>query len=115
MNTYKIYCKRVESKNIKNKDLFYLYLYFHPARQKHPTLSALGIKIPKSFLVFEKVGRSFSTNSVVKISSSLPKEYLLKTGFESVEKLNRYLNERLEEFVKVNGKKEFIERDKKVF
>jgi len=113
MNTYKIYCKKVESKNIKNKDLFYLYLYFHPTRQKHPTLSALGIKIPKSYLVFEKVGRTFSTNSVVKISSSLPKEYLLKTGFESVDKLNRYLNERLEEFVKVNGKKEFIERDKK--
>jgi len=113
MNTYKIYCKKVESKNTKNKDLFYLYLYFHPTRQKHPTLSALGIKIPKSYLVFEKVGRTFSTNSVVKISSSLPKEYLLKTGFESVDKLNRYLNERLEEFVKVNGKKEFIERDKK--
>ena len=113
MNTYKIYCKKVESKNIKNKDLFYLYLYFHPTRQKHPTLSALGIKIPKSYLVFEKVGRTFSTNSVVKISSSLPKEYLLQTGFESVDKLNRYLNERLEEFVKVNGKKEFIERDKK--
>jgi integrase len=113
MNTYKIYCKKVESKNTKNKDLFYLYLYFHPTRQKHPTLSALGIKIPKNYLVFEKVGRTFSTNSVVKISSSLPKEYLLKTGFESVDKLNRYLNERLEEFVKVNGKKEFIERDKK--
>ena len=91
MNTYKIYCKRVESKNIKNKDLFYLYLYFHPARQKHPTLSALGIKIPKSFLVFEKVGRTFSTNSVVKISSGLPKEYLLKTGFTKADLANYYI------------------------
>ena len=113
MNTYKIHCKKVESKNVKNKDLFYLYLYFHPTKQKHPTLSSLGIKIPKNFIVFEKVGRSYSTNSVLKISNNLPNEYLLKTGFESVDKLNKYLQEQLEEFVKVNGKKEYIERDKK--
>jgi hypothetical protein len=30
-----------------------------------------------------------------------------------VDKLNKYLNEQLEEFVKVNGRKEFVERDKK--
>ncbi len=113
MNTYKIHCKKVESKNLKNKDLFYLYLYYHPTKQKHPTLSSLGIKVPKSCIVFEKVGRSYSTNSVVKISSNLPNEYLLKTGFDSVNKLNKYLQEQLEEFVKVNGKKEYIERDKK--
>ena len=113
MNTYKIHCKKVESKNVKNKDLFYLYLYYHPTKQKHPTLSSLGIKIPKSFIVFEKVGRSYSTNSVLKISNNLPNEYLLKTGFESVDKLNKYLQEKLEDFVKVNGKKEYIERDKK--
>ena len=113
MNTYKIFCKKVESKNVKNKDLYYLYLYYHPNKQKHPTLSSLKIKIPKNSIVFEKVGRSYSTNSVVKISSNLPKEYLLKTGFESVDKLNKFLNEKLEEFVKVNGRKEFVERDKK--
>jgi integrase len=113
MNTYKIFCKKVESKNVKNKDLFYLYLYYHPNKQKHPTLSSLKIKIPKNSIVFEKVGRTYSTNSVVKISTNLPKEYLLKTGFESVDKLNKFLNEKLEEFVKVNGRKEFIERDKK--
>jgi integrase len=113
MNTYKIFCKKVESKNVKNKDLYYLYLYYHPTKQKHPTLSSLKIKIPKSCIVFEKVGRSYSTNSVVKISTNLPKEYLLKTGFESVDKLNKFLNEKLEEFVKVNGRKEFVERDKK--
>lgn len=113
MNTYKIHCKKVESKNVKNKDLFYLYLYYHPTKQKHPTLSSLGIKIPKNCIVFEKVGRSYSTNSVLKISTNLPNEYLLKTGFDSVDKLNKYLQEKLEEFVKVNGKKEYIERDKK--
>ena len=113
MNTYKIHCKKVESKNVKNKDLFYLYLYYHPTKQKHPTLSSLGIKIPKSCIVFEKVGRSYSTNSVLKISTNLPNEYLLKTGFDSVNKLNKYLQEKLEEFVKVNGKKEYVERDKK--
>jgi len=113
MNTYKIHCKKVESKNVKNKDLFYLYLYYHPTKQKHPTLSSLGIKIPKSCIVFEKVGRSYSTNSVLKISTNLPNEYLLKTGFESVDKLNKYLQEKLEDFVKVNGKKEYVERDKK--
>jgi integrase len=113
MNSYKIHCKKVESRNDTNKDLYYLYLYFHPSKQKHPTLSALGIKVPKSSIVFEKLGKSYSTNSVLKISSNLPKEYLLKTGFETVENLNKFLNERLEEFVKVNGRKEFIERDKK--
>jgi integrase len=113
MNSYKIFCKKVESKNIKNKDLFYLYLYYHPTKQKHPTLSALGIKVPKSSIVFEKLGKSYSTNSVAKISSNLPKEYLLKSGFESVDKLNKFLSEKLEEFVKVNGRKEFVERDKR--
>jgi len=113
MNSYKIYCKKVESRTNTNKDLYYLYLYYHPSKQKHPTLSALGIKVPKSSIVFEKLGKSYSTNSVLKISSNLPKEFLLKTGFESVDKLNKYLNERLEEFVKVNGRKEFVERDKK--
>lgn len=113
MNSYKIHCKKVESRNTTNKDLYYLYLYYHPSKQKHPTLSALGIKVPKSSIVFEKLGKSYSTNSVLKISSNLPKEYLLKTGFETVDKLNKFLNERLEEFVKVNGRKEFVERDKK--
>jgi len=109
MNSYKLYCKKVEGQ----KDLVYLYLYYHPTKQKHPTLSSLKIKVPKSCIVFEKVGKSYSTNSVVKISTNLPKEYLLRTGFESVDKLNKYLNEQLEEFVKVNGRKEFVERDKK--
>lgn len=109
MNSYKIHCKKVEGQ----KDLFYLYLYYHPTKQKHPTLSSLKIKVPKSCIVFEKVGKSYSTNSVVKISTNLPKEYLLRTGFDSVDKLNKYLNEQLEEFVKVNGRKEFVERDKK--
>jgi integrase len=113
MNSYKIYCKKVESKSTKNKGLFYLYLYHHPSGKKHPTLSSLGIKIPKNYIVFEKIGKSLSTNSVSKIKSDLPNEYLLQTGFKNVNTLNKFLLEKLEEFVKINGRKEFIERDKK--
>lgn len=111
MSVYKLYCKKVEG---SKEDLVYLYLYNLPNGEKKPVLHSLKIKLPRKFIIFEtKLNHTKSNHSFKKVSQKLPKEYLLKTGLESVSQLNSYLQEKLEDFVKINGNKNFIEKEHK--
>ena len=106
MGVYKLYAKKVMG--VKD-DLVYLYLYHLQSGSGKPDLQSLKIKLPRKYLVFNLN----SKHSFNKVSSDLPKEYLLKLGFESVKKLNAFLREKLEEYIKVDGNKKFIEKENK--
>lgn len=105
MGNYKLYCKEVSG----NKDgLVYLYLYNLPSGTKVPILHSLKIKVPRKYLIFDNSNYAFK-----RIKKDLPKEFLLKTKFDSVGKLNSFIQEKLESFIKIDGKKEFIEKENK--
>jgi integrase len=106
MGNYKLYCKKVSG---NNEGLVYLYLYNLPSGTKVPTLHSLKIKVPRDYLIFEPN----SNYAFKRVKKNLPNEYLLKTGFESVSKLNSFIEEKLENFIKIDGKKEFIEKENK--
>lgn len=104
MSVYKLYAKEVRDQ----KDFVYIYLYKLNTGEKQPTLISLKVKIPKKYCLptykdFKKVSKEIMKQ----------KNLLLKTGFDDVEKLNNYLEERLETFQRNNGRKESLPLDKK--
>ncbi|MFZ4679060.1 MAG: tyrosine-type recombinase/integrase [Flavobacterium sp.] len=104
MSVYKLYAKEVRDQ----KDLVYIYLYKLNTGEKQPTLISLKVKIPKKYCLpsykdFKKVSKEIMKH----------KKILLKTGFDDVEKLNNYLEERFETFQRNNGRKETLPLDKK--
>lgn len=104
MSVYKLYAKEVRDQ----KDFVYIYLYKLNTGEKQPTLISLKVKIPKKYCLpsykdFKKVSKEIMKQ----------KNILLKTGFDDVEKLNNYLEERLETFQRNNGRKESLPLDKK--
>jgi integrase len=104
MSVFKLYAKEVRDQ----KDFVYIYLYKLNTGEKQPVLSSLKVKIPKKYCLpsykeFRKVSKELSKN----------KEILLKTGFDDVDKLNNYLEEKLETFQRNNGKKITQTLDKK--
>ncbi len=104
MSVYKLYAKEVRDQ----KDFVYVYLYKLNTGEKQPTLISLKVKIPKKYCLpsykdFKRVSKEIMKQ----------KNILLKTGFDDVEKLNNYLDERLETFQRTNGRKESLPLDKK--
>jgi integrase len=104
MSVYKLYAKEVRDQ----KDFVYIYLYKLNTGEKQPTLISLKVKIPKKYCLpsykdFKKVSKEIMKQ----------KKILLKTGFDDVEKLNNYLEERFETFQRNNGRKETLPLDKK--
>jgi integrase len=98
MAVYKIDAKKVQGQ----EGLIYLYLYKLETGQKQPILNSLKIKIPLKYWIADKQ----------RVSKELPNKYL-KQEFETVDKLNKWLSERLEEFIKINGDLSFIPTDEK--
>ena len=105
MSSYKLYCKKV----MGSIDDMYLYLYHLPTGKKQPILHSLKIKIPNRYIIYN----SGSKNSFKRISKEITKDVLLKNGFDSVSKLNSYLQEKLEDFIKVDGIKEYVDKNNK--
>ena len=104
MSVYKLYAKEVRDQ----QDFVYIYLYKLNTGEKQPTLISLKVKIPKKYCLpsykdFKKVSKEIMKQ----------KKILLKTGFDDVEKLNNYLEERFETFQRNNGRKESLPLDKK--
>lgn len=104
MSVYKLYAKEVRDQ----KDFVYIYLYKLNTGEKQPLLSSLKVKLPKKFCLpsykeFKKVSKEIMKH----------KDVLLKTGFDDVDKLNNYLEEKLETFQRTNGRKESLPLDKK--
>jgi integrase len=104
MSVYKLYAKEVRDQ----KDFVYVYLYKLNTGEKQPTLISLKVKIPKKYCLpsykdFKRVSKEIMKQ----------KNILLKTGFDDVDKLNNYLEERLETFQRNNGRKESLPLDKK--
>ena len=104
MSVYKLFAKEVRDQ----KDFVYIYLYKLNTGEKQPTLISLKVKIPKkhclpSYKEFKRVSKEIMKQ----------KNVLLKTGFDDVDKLNNYLEERLETFQRNNGRKESLPFDKK--
>lgn len=104
MSVYKLFAKEVRDQ----KDFVYIYLYKLNTGEKQPTLISLKVKIPKkhclpSYKEFKRVSKEIMKQ----------KNVLLKTGFDDVDKLNNYLEERLETFQRNNGRKELLPFDKK--
>jgi integrase len=103
MSVYKLYAKEVRGQ----KDQVYLYLYKLNTGDKQPLLTSLKIRIPKRFCLP-------SVKEFRKVSSLLDKSpHLKKTGFDSSEALNNFLEERLENFQRNNGRKETLPFDKR--
>lgn len=82
MNTYKIIRKKARGQ----ENMVYLYLSYRPKGSQTPELTSLKISLPQEFL-------KGSPNNITKIYQSLPKKYL--NGFNSVDELNKYLEEEL--------------------
>ena len=104
MSVYKLYAKEVRDQ----KDFVYIYLYKLNTGEKQPQLSSLKVKLPKKFCLpshkdFKKVSKELMKH----------KDILLKTGFDNVDKLNNFLEEKLETFQRTNGRKETLPLDKK--
>lgn len=106
MSVFKLHAKDVRGQD----NMVYIYLYKLNTGDKQPVLSSLKIKIPKRCCLpsqkkFKKVSKELSKY----------KDVLLNTGFEDVESLNDYLEERLETFQRNNGRKPTKSLDKRTF
>ena len=104
MSVYKLYAKEVRDQ----KDFVYVYLYKLNTGEKQPTLISLKVKIPKKYCLPSYKDFKRVSKEIIK-----QKNILLKTGFDDVEKLNNYLDERLETFQRTNGRKESLPLDKR--
>jgi integrase len=102
MSVFKLYTKDVTSQ----KGMVYFYLYHLPNGQKNPELISLKIKLPKKYVIYSK-------NEFKRVSKELPQTVLDELGFESVDKLNTFLEEKVQEFIRVNGQREFVPNDNK--
>lgn len=103
MSVYKLYAKEVRGQ----KDQVYLYLYKLNTGDKQPLLTSLKIRIPKRYCLP-------SVKEFRKVSVLLDKSpHLKKTGFDTTESLNNFLDERLENFQRNNGRKETLPFDKR--
>jgi len=103
MSVYKLYSKQVRD----NENYVYLYLYRLNTGEKVPRLTSLRIKLNKRYCILDK------SNNFKKVSKEIPKQDLLKLGFESVDKLNIFLQEELEKFIINNGVKSFVPKERK--
>jgi integrase len=106
MGVFKLYTKEVRGQ----EGFVYFYLYKLNTGDKQPSLSSLKIKLPKQYCLFSSKdgGGDFK-----RVSKELPLEFLRKTGFETVEILNSYLQEQLQIFISSNGKRVFTPMDEK--
>jgi hypothetical protein len=106
MGVFKLYTKEVRGQ----EGFVYLYLYKLQSGHKQPSLSSLKIKLPKQYCLYSSREGS---GDFKRVSKELPTEFLNKTGFESVEVLNSYLQEQLQIFIKSNGRRVFTPMDEK--
>jgi integrase len=98
---YKLYAKEVRGQ----ENFVYLYIYHNIEGARLPRLTSLSIKIPTSSC-------SPSKQEFRKVVG-LSKEYLSRLGFESVKDLNDFLQERLNTYIRTNGKINFVSEERK--
>ena len=98
---YKLYAKSVRGQD----NFVYLYIYHNVDGVRLPRLTSLSIKIPVSSC-------SPSKQEFRKVVG-LSKDYLIRLGFESVKDLNDFLQERLNTYIKTNGKINFVSEERK--
>jgi site-specific recombinase XerD len=98
---YKLYAKSVRGQ----ENFVYLYIYHNVDGSRLPRLTSLSIKIPVSAC-------SPSKQEFRKVVG-LSKDYLIRLGFDSVKNLNDFLQERLNNYIKTNGKINFVSEERK--
>jgi site-specific recombinase XerD len=98
---YKLYAKSVRGQ----ENFVYLYIYHNVDGVRLPRLTSLSIKIPVSAC-------SPSKQEFRKVVG-LSKDYLIRLGFDSVKNLNDFLQERLNNYIKTNGKINFVSEERK--
>ena len=98
---YKLYAKEVRGQ----ENFVYLYIYHNIEGSRLPRLTSLSIKIPTSSC-------SPSKQEFRKVVG-LSKDYLMRLGFESVKDLNDFLQERLNTYIRTNGKINFVSEERK--
>lgn len=98
---YKLYAKEVRGQ----ENFVYLYIYHNVDGVRLPRLTSLSIKIPVSAC-------SPSKQEFRKVVG-LSKDYLMRLGFDSVKDLNDFLQERLNTYIKTNGKINFVTEERK--
>ncbi len=98
---YKLYAKSVRGQ----ENFVYLYIYHNVDSVRLPRLTSLSIKIPVSAC-------SPSKQEFRKVVG-LSKDYLIRLGFDSVKNLNDFLQERLNNYIKTNGKINFVSEERK--
>jgi integrase len=98
---YKLYAKSVRGQ----KNFVYLYIYHNVDGARLPRLTSLSIKIPEKSC-------SPSKSEFRKVIG-LSKEELIRLGFESIKDLNDFLQERLNTYIRTNGKIHFVTEEKK--
>lgn len=106
MGVFKLYTKEVRGQ----EGFVYLYLYKLNTGDKQPFLSSLKIKLPKQYCLYSSKD---GLGDFKRVSKELPVEFLRKTGFETVDTLNSYLQEQLQIFISSNGKRVFTPMDEK--
>lgn len=99
MATFKILSKKVQGES----DHIYLYLSKLETGMKQPEITALKVKIPV---------KDWKSN---RVSKEINKKYLTQKNktFESVEQFNKWIDEQLSNFVKINGDFNFIPSEEK--
>jgi len=98
---YKLYAKEVRGQ----ENFVYLYIYHNVDGSRLPRLTSLRMKIPVSSC-------SPSKQEFRKVVG-LSKDYLIRLGFESIKDLNDFLQERLNTYIKTNGKIDFVSEERK--
>jgi integrase len=98
---YKLYAKEVRGQ----KNFVYLYIYHNIEGSRLPRLTSLSMKIPLSAC-------SPSKQEFRKVVG-LSKEHLMRLGFESIKDLNDFLQERLNTYIRTNGKINFVTEERK--
>ncbi len=97
---------RLYAKSVRGQERFvYLYIYHNVEGVRLPKLTSLGIKIPLKSC-------SPSKSDFRKVVN-LPQDDLIRLGFETVKDLNDFLQERLNTYIRTNGKINFVSEEKK--
>jgi integrase len=102
MSNFKVIVKPVRGQ----LDNVYLYLYKLRSGNRIPELTSLKIKLPKIYCI-QKDG------NFKKVSKEIPIQLLERLGFNDVTTLNSFINEKLSDFIRINGDKKFIPNDSK--
>jgi integrase len=102
MSVFKIIVKPVRGQ----MDNVYLYLYKFSSGMKIPELTSLKIKVQKKYCVFN--GGQF-----IRVSKKIPLLDLKHLGFSSIELLNDFLNDKLSDFISIQGDRNFVSNENK--